>query len=330
MAVTDPLRAKFARSQLARQTAAIDYYEHCENDPESEYFHGDHSLGVRRSEKLRKCRKNGYYGRHKETGLVRQCRDSCKLRWCSRCGAALVSWRSYICSECMARWNRPRVATFTLEHSDTELGFQISCLNRHFRNLRLRKNFRKYVKGGMWFPHIKRSSKDGLWHPHLHVPFDGIRYPHAELSADWCQVTHGSTIVYLQEVRDLGNVANDVVRYSANPCDWSKLSLKDRDTVLHACHGRQMCGAWGTAKGVPLKPPKHNDRDVIENVGAIGAVLELRNKDLNARAIFEAEVNQTYLPPGVHLRFTDDVIERDGYYQRAVEGVDYGQLQSKT
>ncbi len=317
------------KSQLARQAAAIEYYKHQENDPESEYFHGDHSLGYRRSEKLRHCRKSGYAGRHKETGLVRQCLDSCKLRWCALCGAALVSWRSYVCSECMARWSRPRVATFTLEHSEDELVWQIKCLYRSFRNLRRLPRFRKYVQGGLWFPHIKRSSRDGLWHSHLHVPFDGIRYPHDELVEDWCKVTRGSTIVYLQEIQDPGKVANDVVRYSANPCDWSKLSLEDRDAVRRACHGRQMCGAWGTAKGVPLQPPKSNDKEMLENVGSISAVLELRNLNPNARAIYEAIVNQTYLPPGICLRFTDDIVERGGYYQRAVEGADYGKIQSK-
>lgn len=180
------------------------------------------------------------------------------------------------------------------------------------------QNFENYVKGGIWFPHIKRSSGDGRWHPHMHTVLSGDFYPQSELSSDWYLASRGSPVVDIRKITNPDKAANEVARYSANPCDLSKLSLEDCVAVYYALHGRRGCGSWGTAKGVPLKLPKYTSRDMIENVGSISVIRELYNSDPNAWAIYQAELDHTYLEPGIHIIFTGEIVMVDGLYRRAV------------
>ncbi|MBA7580195.1 hypothetical protein ES708_22086 [subsurface metagenome] len=307
------LRAKFALSQRVRQSSAIELYSHLAFGFES-----------RRLEELKRCRKVGWFVRHKETGLVRLALDRCNLRWCALCGSARVSWITWTVSEWLANRDRPKFVTFTIKHSDADLGFQISCLYQFFRNLRLRPEFCAHVRGGIWFFQIKKSDRDGLWHNHFHCVIDSKFYPHEELSSTWCQVTHGSRVVDIRVVRQPGKTANEVARYAACPCDLSKLELEDRVTAYHGLHGRRICGTWGTAKGVPLKPPKDEHPELWENVGSRTVVRELRFSDSKAKAILDAWQNHTVLEAGVNCRLTDDFIENNLAHLRKLEVQNYG------
>ncbi len=207
--------------------------------------------------------------------------------------------------------DRPKFVTFTIKHSDAELQFQIDCLYRFFRCLRRLPDFRTRVRGGIWFFQIKKSDRDGLWHNHFHCVVDSSFLNHSEFSRMWEKVTHGSTVVDIRAVRHPGKTANEVARYASCPCDLSKLNLDDRVTVYHALHSRRICGTWGTAKGVTLKPPKDDHPNLWENVGSRTVVRELRFSDPNARAILEAWQNHTPLQVDVNCRVTDDFIENN-------------------
>lgn len=307
------LRAKFVRSQRARQSSAIELYSHLACGFENKQL-----------EHLRRCRKIGWFERHKETGLVRLALDSCKLRWCALCGSARVSWITWTVSDWLANRNRPKFVTLTIKHSSADLGYQISCLYQFFVNLRRRPDFCTHVRGGIWFFQIKKSDRDGLWHNHFHCVIDSTFYPHEQLSSTWCQVTHGSKVVDIRVVRYPGKTANEVARYAACPCDLSRNSLDDNVTVYHALHGRRICGTWGTAKGVPLKPPKDEHPELWENVGSESVVRGLRPTDPNARAILYACQNHTVLSAGTNCRLTDDFIENNLAYVHKLEAESYG------
>ncbi len=307
------LRRSRAILQIARQSSAIKLYEHLACGFES-----------RRLEELKRCRKVGYFVRHKETGLVRLALDSCKLRWCALCGSARVSWITHAVSEWLANRDRPKFVTLTIKHSAADLKFQIDCLYRFFRTLRHRPDFCSHVRGGIWFFQIKKSDNDGLWHNHLHCVVDSNYYWHKELSHTWCQVSHGSFIVKINEIKDPGKVANEVARYAACPCDLPKLELEDIVTVFHALHGRRICGAWGTAKGVPLKPPKDEHPELWENIGSQAVVRGLSETDPNARAILKACQYHTVLDAGITCRFTDDFLDNNLAHIHRLETESYG------
>lgn len=328
----DPLQAierpNRSKSQEKCQAAAIWLYSHLENNPGSSLFHGDRDPYKKRSYKLSRCRKFGFFARHKETGLVEAFRSSCKIRWCPLCGSALVSWRTHSCSEWLVRLDRPKFATYTVQHTDESLDSQVKSLYLYLRYLRQLRNFRKYVRGGIWFPQIKRSSGDGLWHPHAHCLLDSTYYPPEEFHADWQKSSRGSYVADIREVRDNTKVVNDVVRYSAYPGDLAALSLDDAVTVYRAFHGKRLCGTWGTAKGVQLKPPRDEHPELWEWLSGISIVLGLCNSNADAKAIYEAYRDHTVLAAGVSIKLTDDIVQFGGYYRRGVQGESDAQLLS--
>ncbi len=293
-------RSSRAKSQVSRQASAVELYKYLEYYPDSDKLTA-----------LKRCRKIGYFVRHKETGRVRLALNNCKLRWCALCGSAKVSWITFTVSGWLANRHRPKFATFTLKHTDEDLGFQIQQLYRFFVNLRKLAGFRSKVRGGIWFFQIKLSVNDGLWHNHLHCVIDSSYFPQGELSSFWSRITEGSTVVDIRIIQDPDKAANEVARYAACPCDLSKNSLEQNREIYHALHSRRICGAWGTAKGVQLKPPKDEQPDLWENVGSRSVVVELRNSDPCARAIYQAYVQHTYLEPDVNCRSFDNWLDDD-------------------
>lgn len=296
-------------SQANRQVAAVGLYQHLESDIESRLYHGHRDEAYRRSGKVAACRKTQWFTRHKETGLVRLAYESCKQRWCPLCGSAKVSWITFTVSEWLANRNQPKFATFTIKHNEADLDEQLTSLTRNFYNLRRRPEFRKRVRGGIWFFQIKKSAADNLWHNHYHSVIDSDYFPQAELSQMWERVTHDSRIVDIRIIREPGKVANEVARYAACPCDLSKNTLQDNVTIYEALHGKRICGSWGTAKGVTLKPPKDDHPELWENIGSRLVVCGLCHSDPNARAILDAYENQTVLEEGVTVATIEDFLD---------------------
>lgn len=313
-------RAVRAIRQEKIQASAIALYSHLENDPQNPLFSAHGDTMSKRSYQLSRCRKSGYYARHIETGKVKVFRTSCKIRWCALCGSALNSWRAHTCSDWLVGCNHPKFTTLTTQHTDTPLDSQLKSLYRYFHYLCTLTNFRKYVRGGIWFLQIKRSAGDHNWHPHLHCLFDSAYYPHAELVADWQRASRGSTVVDIRKVRSHAKAVNDVVRYSASAADLSALSLDDGVTVYRACHGKRLCGTWGTAKGVQLKPPRDENWELWERLAPICLITDLHNSHAAAKAIYEAARDDTFLSATIRIQFTDDIIQVGGGYRRRIDG----------
>lgn len=308
-------RSSRAISQLQRQASALELYSHLDYSPENS-----------KARRLQLCRKTGYFVRHKETGQVRLALESCKLRWCALCGSAKVSWITHSVSEWLANRSRPKFATFTLKHRDIDLEQLLDDLYRFFFALRRSKDFCSHVRGGIWFFHIKLSSADGLWHIHLHCVLDSDYFPQAELSDLWLKITGNSRIVDIRKIDNPGKAANEVARYAACPCDLSKNTLDNNVNVLRALHGKRICGAWGTAKGVRLKPPRDEHPELWINVGSRTVILELCKTDPAAAAIYQAWRNQTYLESDINCRALDDWLDGDFKKYIARKDADYGSL----
>jgi len=166
-----------------------------------------------------------------------------------------------------------------------------------------------YVHGGLWFFHLKLSKPSGQWHTHIHCLLDAEYYPQYYLREAWRAVTGGSYIVDIRPIRNPNKAANDAARYAARPGTLTPLSLSQRLEVYHSFHGRRLCGTFGTAKGVPLKPPKFEHPELWENVGRISTVKGLRHQSAAAKAIYDAEWFRTPLPAGVNVRDSDNFID---------------------
>lgn len=301
--------------QEARQSRAIELYELQDYNPKNS-----------RADKLRSCRKVAWFARHRETGQVRLCLSSCKLRWCVLCASARISWITYAVSKWLANRDRPKFATYTLQHSSAELDDQVTWLYRFFRRLRQRSDYTAHVRGGIWFFHIKKSRDDGLWHPHIHSVLDSSYFWREDHSRLWLSVTGNSMVADIRKIDQPGKAANEVARYAACPCDLTKNSADDNVTLYKALHGKRICGTWGTAKGVPMKPPKDEHPELWENIGGRSVVLFLRDSDPNARAILEAFESGTSLAAGVTVTYADFEIDYVLSLNRTIERIQNGQL----
>jgi hypothetical protein len=202
-----------------------------------------------------------------------------------------------------------------MKHSDASLADQLKRFTDCFRKLRRCKEFRKYVRGGIWGWHILMSRSDGFWHLHLHAIIDSEFFPQKQLKRLWLKITGDSSIVWIQGIKDPIKAAYDVAGYAACPCNFDKLSLDEAVTVVETFERKRMCGTWGNAKGVPLRPRKRLDKEKWHNVGSLTVVIAFYNQDPNARAIANSYHDHTPLEEGVDMcrldAFLDDAPGQD-------------------
>lgn len=251
---------------------------------------------------LEHCRSSAWFFRHVETGEVRVGSNSCHLRWCPVCAQARTNYITHSVSEWLAASGYPKFMTLTLRHSTSPLEHQIKWLYKSFRDLRRRKEFKRCVKGGIWFFQIKKSKSDNLWHPHLHCLIEGLFFQKRLLTRIWGEITHGSTIVDIRPVRDPRKVANDAARYAACPGQLSALEQDDACELVDAVHGKRICGTWGTGRAVSLRPAKSTDSEKWHMLGSWDEVFADRDTNPNARAIINAWKDKKPLDKGLYLR----------------------------
>ena len=242
----------------------------------------------KRIDRFDKCKSQAWFVRNSETGLVKVVSSSCKLRWCPLCANA----KKYHLAEQVSEWlesvDKPKFLTLTLKHSTNCLSDQIDQLYKSFRKLRLFKEYKKLIHGGVWFFQIKKSKHDDLWHPHLHCVIDAKYIDHTKLWKTWLTITHTSKVVDIRSVKDEAQVAEYVARYAARPSDLAELQLGDQLELVTSLHGRRLCGTWGTARVVSLTPSKPQDSDDWKNIGSWWMVATMFDTDKRANHIWKA------------------------------------------
>lgn len=155
----------------------------------------------------------------------------------------------------------PKMITLTLKHTDDPLQLQIKKLYDSFRKLRRRAYFQRLITGGVWFFQLKYNEGTEEWHPHIHCLVAGKYLPHARLKGLWHEITGDSTIVDIRPVKDLESASTEVARYATSPADIARMPLDQAIDVYYATKSRRICGSWGTAKKVTLKPTPQDDSD---------------------------------------------------------------------
>jgi hypothetical protein len=219
------------------------------------------------------CRTSAWFVRHKVTGKIRVASKRCGLRWCPLC----IHTRRFIITQAVTGWLRkcekPKFLTLTLKHNTAPLAKQIDSLYGFFKELKRRPWFKKRLKGGVWFFQVKVSAADGLWHPHLHILFEGRFLPHAELSAKWKEITHGSSVVDIRAVTNPKKAVEYVARYAAAPCDLVSLDLQRAVDVIRSLFGRRIVGTFGTGRSIKLAATLPADAADWESLGSFGLVL---------------------------------------------------------
>lgn len=228
---------------------------------EAIYWQWDIASNKNRHSQFQQCKTNAWFVVHRETKKVRVAATACGLRWCPLC----IRSRRYVITQSVAAWvekkEKAKFLTFTLKHHTAPLKEQIAALYKFFRAIRKTPFFKKKIKGGIWFFQIKKSKDDRYWHPHIHCLVEGAYVPQKELSALWKKITHGSYIVDIRAVKDGNKAAEYVARYAAAPCRLLGHTVDDALEIVQALHGQRICGTFGSAKGVILRPQKMEDAE---------------------------------------------------------------------
>lgn len=261
-----------------------------------------------RAARLAGCRTNAWFARNSESGEVRVAASSCSLRWCPVCSNARRNFVTHEIAEWLVTADHPKLITLTLRHTDDPLSCQITKLYDCFRELRRRKDFKKAVTGGVWFFQVKKSKTDGLWHPHLHALVTGKFLPRRRLSRLWLQVTTTSEVIDIRSIYEPRAVANDVARYATSPGSLVNLPPDDGIEMVESLRGRRICGTWGTARGIRMRPKLEKDGSKWESLGSWGTVMGTYETDPNARAIILSWKTGTNLPEGITCRNIDQLI----------------------
>lgn len=258
---------------------------------------------------LKGCRTHAWFARHDESGEVQVFSNNCRLRWCPLCSQAHRNYVTHSVSAWLEHARYPKFLTLTLKHSDAPLEHQINHLYDAFKKLRKRALIKNNVGGGIWFFQIKKSRKNSQWHPHLHCVLSGRYIDHYKLRTLWRKLTKTSDVVDIRLIRDAEETASEVARYASRPAYLSKHKLHEAVDLADALHGRRLCGTWGTANQVSLKPPKVTEKGDWINVGTWFTVTHLSESMQDAKDIIEAWTLKHPLSFDVTLLEFDDMID---------------------
>lgn len=146
-------------------------------------------------------------------GRVRPWINRCRHKLCPFCGNARTNHVADQLTTLMERMTRPRTIILTVRSNDRPLREQVASLRRWFRKLRTRRFWRDRANGGAYTLEITLNERTQLWHPHLHVVYDGQYIPFKLLQNQWHDVTGGSEVVWLQEIRDPKAAARELAKY---------------------------------------------------------------------------------------------------------------------
>lgn len=278
---------------------------------------------------LRKCRTFAWFARSTETGRVHVCSNSCRQRWCPICSNGKANYIVQSLAPWVAKIKNPRFLTLTLKHSNAPLKAQIENIYRHFRNLRRDKQFKQYVKSGVWFFQVKLSDREDQWHPHIHCLIQGKYMPQEWISRKWLRITKTSNIVDIRAVKNKTEVAKYVARYCARPAKLSKFPLSLRQEIFEALHSRRLCGKWGNLKEISLSPPRFVQEEKYTRLGTWSTILSLRCSSAFAREIVKAWLEKLTIGPEVTLQPVEDFLnniptghgtESDKYWEQYLPG----------
>jgi len=214
----------------------------------------DGSFGGKFSSRLQSCRKFAWFVQSSVTNRLRVMSSRCKLRWCPICRDVSRMIVTSSVDEWLKIQKYPKMITLTLKHSDDPLATQISKIYDCFRKLRRRAYFQRLITGGVWFFQLKFNSDTEQWHPHIHCLVAGKFLPHAQLKQLWFKITGDSHVVDIRPVKDLEGCSNEVARYATSPADITAVTLKRSLDIFHATKGRRICGSWGSARKLVLRP----------------------------------------------------------------------------
>lgn len=271
----------------------------------------DGSFTGKFSSRLQACRKFAFFMQNKVTKKLRIQSSRCKLRWCPICRDVSRMIVTSATEEWLKIQDYPKMITLTLKHSDDPLRLQIDRIYKAFQTLKTRALFKRLITGGVWFFQLKFNQATEQWHPHIHCLVAGKYFPHGKLKQLWFKITGDSDIVDIRPVKDLEGCANDVARYATSPADIAAVNEEQALDIYYSTKHRRICGSWGSAKSITLKPEPADDNDMWVRVADFYYVNTKKQFDPKVRAFWQCfKQDKPYEGPDVQNQsdvFADDI-----------------------
>ena len=262
------------------------------------YAHVDGGFSGKFSSRLQQCRKFAWFVQSSVTHKLRVMSSRCKLRWCPICRDVSRMIVTNSVEEWLHLQKYPKMITLTLCHSDDPLQLQIKRIYDSFRKLRRRAYFQRLITGGVWFFQLKFNKDTEQWHPHIHCLVAGKFLPHGELKELWHKITGDSYVVDIRPVTDLENCSNEVARYATSPADITAVDLDRAIALYHATKHRRICGSWGSARSITLKPTPLEDTGEWTKVADFFFINIKKDYDPSVRAFWRCfKLGQPYDGP---------------------------------
>jgi len=212
--------------------------------------HGGHNLATQYA----RCRTDAWIVQNEDTRELRIASRKCNQRWCPMCQKT----KRWIITNSVSEWVQTKkyvkFVTVTLKSSFDPLEVQIKRLYDSFKVLRRQKLWKQSVRGGVWFFQLTMNQTTKQWHPHIHILVDSDYISKKNLALLWLKITHDSYIVDVRKVEDAEKAAEYVARYATVPGEILKCSVPQAAAMVIGLKGSRMCGAFGSAKGLALRP----------------------------------------------------------------------------
>lgn len=290
----------------------------------------DGSFGGKFSTRLQMCRKYAFFVQNKVTKKLRVQSSRCKLRWCPICRDVSRMIVTTATEQWLKLQDYPKMIALTLKHSDDPLALQIKRIYDCFQKLRRRAYFQRLITGGVWFFQLKFNHQTEQWHPHIHCLVAGKYLPHGRLKQLWHKITGDSTIVDIRPVKDLEGCSNEVARYATSPADITAVDLERAQEIFYATKHRRICGSWGSAKSITLKPTYQDDGDMWTKVADFYFINVKKEFDPKVREFWKCFKQDTAYE-GPQLQHLTDVYhdELDVLLGVGFDTMTYDQFQNK-
>jgi len=250
---------------------------------------------------LANCRTQAWFVRNVDTGKVRIAAKQCRLRWCYHCSEARQQFVTHQILPWLHGAKLPKLLTLTLQHNNNPLKQQIKKLYSSFIKLRSTALWKDRCYGGVWFFQITYSAKTEQWHPHLHVILNSEFLPHDWLEEKWIRFSGGSNIVHIKAIHDIENCLSHNARYCARPSALEKIPKLLWPDLYQAFNGRRLCGTFGNAKDVTLRPQKPEDVTKWKKIGDFSTVRQMLRTSDEALQIWNAWQFGSELPEDVDM-----------------------------
>lgn len=225
-----------------------------------------------RTERFEQCGSTAWVMRAKDdSGRYRIAGNRCKDRWCEACSAEK---RRTLLRNLTTKLpvGRIRLLTLTLKSSEIGLKSQIDRIYNCFKDLRRRKEFRKRLRGGLFFLEISLNETTKKWHPHLHVLCQGEFLPIKLVRETWHEITGDSYICDVREIKDAQHAVRYVAKYASKAISHNVFHDPEKlDEAIDALHGRRTFNVFGnwTKLGLSKVPDDDCGWEVFDSLANV-------------------------------------------------------------